>query len=323
VVLRPLASDPDGHALTWTATGLPAGLTITAATGQIAGTLLSSAASSYTTGLTVRDPGGLTAGTTFTWNTTAAPLNGLLGEYFSGMEPGVGTPLLRRTDPTINFDWGGGSPAPSVPVDFFSARWTGTLTAPFTETYTIYAPSDNGVRIWINNQLVLDKWAPLDISGWHNFTVPLTAGQAVPIKVEYAELYGGAGITLYWFSDRLPWEVIANNRLSPTVSVPAGSSPGPLEMIRATQRLVTLPDRQAVFTFRRPAVSAQETALLVQESTDLKSWTPTTLSAEVNLLPDGTEEISVPMPLPKGTGDAPPTRYFRVRVVIPDPTSAP
>ena len=322
VVLRPLASDPDGDALTWTATGLPAGLTITPSTGQIAGTLLTSAAASYTTGLTVRDPGGLTSGTTFTWNTTTAPLNGLRGEYFSGMEPGVGSPLLTRTDATINFDWGGGSPGPSVPVDYFSARWTGTLNAPFSETYTIYAPSDNGVRIWINNQLVLDKWTPLDISGWHNFTVPLTAGQAVPVKVEYAELYGGAGITLYWFSNRLPWEVIAATRLTPSTVLPPTSSQGALEMIHSTQKVISTVG-QAIFSFRRPSSSAGDVALLVQESADLKTWSFTDLAADVTQLADGNEEISLPMPLPNIFSNAPPARYFRVRFVIPEPLPDP
>ena len=148
------------------------------------------------------------------------------------MTPGAAAPLLTRIDSGINFDWGNGSPAPSVPVDFFSARWTGFITAAFTETYTFFVPSDNGVRVWINNQLMLDKWVPQDISGWHNFTVPLTAGQATPIKVEYAELYGGASITLYWFSKTQLWESVGSNRLNtgstvnraPVLTVPPGQS---------------------------------------------------------------------------------------------------
>ena len=326
VVLRPLAADPDDDLLSWTAIGLPPGLSIAPATGQISGTLLSTAAPSYTTALSVRDPGGMVASTTFTWNTAAAPLNGLRGEYYTGMEPGVGPPLLIRTDATINFDWGAGSPAPAIPVDYFSARWTGSLTAPFTEIYTVYAPSDNGVRIWINNQLVLDKWMPLDISGWHSFTLNLTAGQTVPIKVEYAELFGGAGITLYWFSNRVPWEVIASARLSPATVLPPNSSLGALDMIRSTQRMITLPGQQAAFTFLRPSSSAGDVALLVQTSTDLKTWTLTDIPAGINQLPDGNEEISLRVPLPGPSGPSehtPPARFFRVRFVMPDPNTEP
>ena len=319
VVLRPLANDADGDTLSWSATGLPAGLAITPGTGQISGTLLSTAAASYTTAITAQDPGGMTASTTFTWSTTEPALNGLLGEYFSGMEPGVGAPLLSRTDATINFEWGGGSPAPSVPVDYFSARWTGTLTVPFTETYTIYCPSDNGVRIWINDQLVLDKWAPLDIAGWHNFTINLVGGQTIPIKVEYAELFGGAGITLYWFSNSVPWEVIASSRLTPSSVVAPTSANGALEMIRSTQRLTSTSAGQAVFTFERPSASAGEVTLLVQESRDLTNWTLTALPAAVLQRPDGIDEIRLPVPLPGAPGTAPASRYFRVRFLVPDP----
>ncbi|MDB6072175.1 MAG: hypothetical protein JWL81_3346, partial [Verrucomicrobiales bacterium] len=317
VSLRPLASDPDNDALTWTAAGLPPGLTLTASSGQIAGILSSTAAAAYTVQLTVTDPGGLTAGATFTWNTVAAPLTGLRGEYYNGMEPGVGTPLLIRNDPTIDFDWGGGSPAAVVPVDYFSVRWTGTLTAPSTETYTIYAPSDNGVRIWINNQLVLDKWVPLDISGWHNFTINLTAGQAVPIKVEYAELYGGAGISLYWYSNSLPWEAIATNRLSPAVTFPPNSSSEAVVMATQTQAFTSSGDR-AFFSFSRPSSSAGAVGIIVQESPDMQTWDFSELPAEIHQGDDGIDRISLSMPLPDTSENAPPARFFRLRFVVPD-----
>jgi YVTN family beta-propeller protein len=320
IVLRPLAIDPDGDALTWSATGLPAGLALNTSTGQISGILASTAATAYTVSLTVQDPGGLTASATFTWNTTAPPLTGLRGEYYNGMEPGVGTPLLIRTDATIDFDWGGGSPSPAVPVDYFSARWTGSLTAPTTETYTIYAPSDNGVRIWINNQLVLDKWAPLDISGWHNFTINMTGGQTVPIKVEYAELYGGAGISLYWFSNTVPWEAIATSRLSPSLVLAPGSANGAVDMAQRTQRMIQS-GSNAVFSFSRPSSSAGELAVLVQESADLKTWVASNRVAQVVQLANGTDNITINVPV--AAGGSPKARYFRLRFVVPDPVIAP
>ncbi len=324
VSLQALATDANGDALTWSATGLPPGLSIAPATGQISGLLSSTAAASYTVGLTVQDPGGLSAGTTFTWNTTAPPLNGLRGEYYGGMEPGVGTPLLVRTDPTINFDWGSGSPDPAVPSDYFSIRWTGTITAAYTETFTFYLPSDNGLRVWLNNVLVVDKWAPQDISGWFNFTAAMTAGQAVPIKIEYAELWGGAGVSMYWFSDRQPWEIVSTTRLNPPVLIGPNSSNAPLLMARATQRLA-VENGQAVFTFRRPSSSAGEVAVLLEQSCNLGDWTPADLpDARVTPLNDGTEEVTilVPTPVPGEDSGIPACRYFRLHFVIPDPVRA-
>ena len=216
-------SDPDGQTLVWSASGLPPGLTLTTSTGLISGTVSASAASSYVVTIGASD-GALSASTSFTWNTTAAttPVNGLRGEYYLGLVPGASAPLLVRTDAQIDFDWGSGSPAPQVPIDDFSVRWTGFLTAPYSETYTFTVPSDNGVRIWINNQLVLDKWLPIDISGWHSFTIPLTGNQTVPIKVEYAEAGGGANITCYWYSNTQPWEAVSTSRFTnaPAVNRP-------------------------------------------------------------------------------------------------------
>ncbi len=317
VALRPLASDPDGDALLWTADGLPAGLAIHPGSGQISGIVSSHADASYTALVRVQDPGGLTASVTFTWNTVPAPLKGLRGEYYQGMEPGVGTPLLIRTDPTIDFDWGSGSPDPVVPVDFFSVRWTGRLTAPFTGIYTVYAPSDNGVRIWINQQLVLDKWMPPDIAGWHHFTVPLTAGEAVPIRVEYAELYGGAGISLFWFSDLQPWEAIASSRLTPPTVLSGNSSYGTVELARSTQRVIPGPGG-VVLAFERPSASSSRIAILVQESADLQQWKAADYPAEVTAMANGNEEIRVTVPVPTGGLTNLPAKYFRLGFVNPD-----
>ena len=322
VTMQPLASDPDNDPLTWSAAGLPAGLAINSATGQISGIPASNAAAAYTSSISVADSGGLAASVSFTWNTTSPTLHGLRGEYFNGMVPGAGPPLLVRTDATINFDWDGGSPGPAIPADYFSARWTGNLTAPFTETYTIFAPADNGVRIWIDNQLVLDKWTPLDISGWHNFTVTLAAGQPVPIKVEYAELYGGAEISLYWYSNRQPWEVIPANRLNPATAFDPNSSYASVDMATRTQNLL-LNGTNAIFTFQRPSSSAHDVAILVEESADLSDWRIAERPVEVIQRNDGTDQINLTVAFPD-TGQEPrPALFFRLRFVIPDSVMAP
>ena len=45
------------------------------------------------------------------------------GEYFANPDL-AGGPVMVRSDPQISFDWGGGSPAPNIPPDYFSVRWT-------------------------------------------------------------------------------------------------------------------------------------------------------------------------------------------------------
>ena len=321
VTLTPVASDPDGDALTWSATGIPAGLAINAVTGQISGTIFSNAATSYMVNVRAADPGGLASIVTFTWNTTDVPLQGLRAEYFAGMVPGAAAPLLTRTDPTIDFNWGGGSPSAAVPIDYFSARWTGLLTAPYSETYTIYAPSDNGVRIWLNNELVLDKWTPADISGWHNFTFALTAGQAIPIKVEYAELYGGANISLFWFSNTQPWAAIDPAYLNPAQVLPAGSAPSATTVVRS-QRIISSTGGGTVFTFNRPSASTADLSYIVQESEDLGLWRISNRPAKVTQMQDGTDQISLTVSTPIGFETAPRSLFFRVCMVVPNPSTS-
>ncbi|MSR04956.1 MAG: hypothetical protein EXS04_05115, partial [Phycisphaerales bacterium] len=89
-----------------------------------------------------------------------AAASGLVGQYFSndGNSGDFRTRVLTRIDSNINFNWNNGSPDPLVPVDAFSVRWTGTITAPTTGPCTFYTTTDDGTRLWIDGQLLVDKW---------------------------------------------------------------------------------------------------------------------------------------------------------------------
>src|SRR5262249_4968181 len=69
--------------------------------------------------------------------------NGLKGEYFSTQN--LNPLVFVRTDPTVDFAWGSGSPDPRIAVDNFSVRWSGQVEPRFTETYTFYTQTDDGV----------------------------------------------------------------------------------------------------------------------------------------------------------------------------------
>ncbi len=151
---------------------------------------------------------------------TAAMVPGLLGQYFDATS---GTPqlTLQRTDPTVNFDWGNGSPDPSLPVDHFSARWTGQVQPLYSETYTFTTTSDDGVRLWVNSQLIVDNWtvhAPTSNSG----TISLVAGQKYGLALEYYESTGGAVAKLLWSSPSQASQIIPQNCLFSTPVAPAG-----------------------------------------------------------------------------------------------------
>ena len=124
------------------------------------------------------------------------PAGGLSASYFNNTSLS-GTPVLQRTE-NVDFDWGAGSPAAAVPVDNFSARWTGSLLVPTTGSYNFATVSDDGVRVWINGTLVIDNWTPHGPTTNTASGIPLTAGQAVSVRIEYFEASGGATIRWQW-----------------------------------------------------------------------------------------------------------------------------
>ncbi|MFN2469689.1 MAG: PA14 domain-containing protein [Gaiellaceae bacterium] len=119
---------------------------------------------------------------------------------------------LTRTDPTVNFGWGWGSPAPAIGSDTFSVRWAGQVEAPTTETYRFYTVSDDGVRLWVDNQLLVNNWtdhATTENSG----AIVLTAGQKVDVRLEFYERSGAAVARLLWSSGTQPKQVVPPARL--------------------------------------------------------------------------------------------------------------
>jgi glucosylceramidase len=143
--------------------------------------------------------------------TTTGTGTGLAGNYFNGMN--FETLKYSRTDANINFNWALGSPDVSVNADLFTARWTGLVQPKYSGDYTFYVTSDNGRRLWINNQLMVDKW--LDDVSENTGTITLVAGQKYEIKLEYFENNGGATCKLEWSSFLQDREVIPQTQLYP------------------------------------------------------------------------------------------------------------
>lgn len=104
---------------------------------------------------------------------------------------------VSRTDPTVDFDWGNGSPDPGIGPDTFSARWSGRVEAPVSGEYTFTTTADDGVRLFVDGKQVIDNWrdrAPTDDSG----TITLEAGKRYDIQMDYYENGGGAVARLQW-----------------------------------------------------------------------------------------------------------------------------
>lgn len=142
---------------------------------------------------------------------TPAP-TGLKGEYFNNMDLTALT--MTRIDPTVDFNWGRNAPTSALGADTFSVRWSGRVTPQFSEVYTFYTSADDGVRLWINGQLLVDNWwdqAATERSG----RIALTAGAPVSIRMEYYDNGLDASARLSWSSTSRAKQVIPSTRLSP------------------------------------------------------------------------------------------------------------
>jgi hypothetical protein len=117
------------------------------------------------------------------------------GEYFNNRELS-GSPVLIRYDPAVDFDWGYGSPDPSVPADDFSVRWTYRLG--FTPgTYRFSASTDDGVRVSVDGTRVVDAWYNQKLPNTHSGDITLNAGEHT-VVVEYYEQGGEAAAHVWW-----------------------------------------------------------------------------------------------------------------------------
>lgn len=112
------------------------------------------------------------------------------------------------------------SPGPGVNVDF-STRWTGTITPLYTEQYTIYLIHDDGARVWIDGDLIIDEWWSCCTE--HSATIDLVAGVQHVIKVEHFDSAGPGEAILSWSSASQPKQVVPKSQLSPPGGVPAGT----------------------------------------------------------------------------------------------------
>jgi hypothetical protein len=127
---------------------------------------------------------------------TPAPSNTWRGFYFTNMDLS-GNPSLTRQDPQVNFDWGTGSPASNIPSDHFSVRWLRNVFFQ-SGTYNFNVFSDDGVRVWLNDQLIIDQWHD-STNVTYTSTRTLSQGN-YSIRIEYFENIGDARIRFWWES---------------------------------------------------------------------------------------------------------------------------
>ena len=179
--------------------------------------------------------GGYSIGPTHSASAVVSPAGntngtGLTGLYYNGTSKTVtpyqptvlfaGTPALSRVDPTVNFNWNSGSPGTGVNATYFGVRWQGQVQPQYAETYYFDVVADDGMKLWVNGQLIIDSWTYTG-TGDRLGSIALQAGVLYDIQLDYYQATGGDQITLNWYSNSQSKQVIPSNRLYPLSSTPA------------------------------------------------------------------------------------------------------
>ena len=124
-------------------------------------------------------------------------VTGLNVTYFAN--PDLSGLAKSRIDETVDFDWGGASPDPTIGSDTFSARWEGEVQAVEAGSYTFQTFSDDGIRLWVGNVQIINNWTDHGPSTDTATTaVAFVAGERKSVRLEFYENGGGATAKFLW-----------------------------------------------------------------------------------------------------------------------------
>ena len=111
--------------------------------------------------------------------------------------------VCTRTARSIIRDYGRGSPVWGIVGNVFSARWQGFIIVPEDGEYSFYLQSNNGARLLIDGEIVIEHWTPHRwIPGKHG-QKRLTKGRH-SICVDHYRTTGSAAIRLRWCGGPIP-----------------------------------------------------------------------------------------------------------------------
>ena len=144
-------------------------------------------------------------------------------------------PVMETVDPSINFRWGDG-PLTPYGRDFVSIRWWGKIQPTTTEEYTFFVKADDGFRLYIDHELLIDAWNEVrDISGGPvvvgnemRASFGLSQGTFHDLRFDYREITGEAYVELFWGSSSIRKQAISPSQLFHPTHISA--SPFPVQV---------------------------------------------------------------------------------------------
>lgn len=193
-------------------------------------------------------------------------------EYFDNITLG-GRATIQRTEASIEHAWTLSSPGAGIPLDWYSARWSGAIVAPATGVRAIAVEGNDGYRLWIDGRLVIDNWRKASF-GMRSVFVNFVPESRHAFRLEYFETAPGGHLTLKWQtrqtdrSDSAIAAAVTATRVSDAAIVVAGIEEGEF---RDRARLA-LPGRQEELIRRVAATGRPVIVVLVGGSAITMPW---------------------------------------------------
>jgi autotransporter-associated beta strand protein len=146
--------------------------------------------------------------------------SGLIGYYWTNTSSAAFSnvsfsvpPTLVRTDAMVNFDWSGTGPAPNIGQTNFTVRWSGAVQPQYDETYTLTVVANDGVRLWVNGQLLIDDWVTGSAAVTNSASINLHAQQLYNLRLDYFQETGNAVAQLFWSSPSTVLAIVPQTQL--------------------------------------------------------------------------------------------------------------
>jgi len=137
--------------------------------------------------------------------------HGLNATYFNN--PNFTGSTATRIDQGVNSDFGDHArPASGVKGNTYSIRWDGLVRAAYSEPYTFTVHNNDGVRLWVAGQLIIDAWKTSK-RGDHSGSIDLKRKHYYDLRLEYFDSVRTAAIRLSWSSVSTPKTVVPTKRL--------------------------------------------------------------------------------------------------------------
>jgi beta-glucosidase len=192
-------------------------------------------------------------------------VNGLKAEYFTNINL-EGEPERIVVDKNINFMWNDKGPFDDFPKDYFSVRWTGYVKPEISTNYTLDVSSDDGVRLYIDDKIVINDWNDHAMLT-NSYTMELKAGHLYKIKLEYYEKGGGAIVKFGWRkpNDDLSADAINAAKNSDVAIIFAGTNAN-YESEGFDRKDLILPNKQDEFINKITAVNKNVIVVLTTGS---------------------------------------------------------